>query len=297
MTSKTIYLPYFYIIRHKSTGKMYAGAKWAKGCHPDELMQVDGYTTSSPTINQIIEQEGLDSFEVLTIDTNLDGLSAYEYESLFLQTINCADSDDWYNGHNNSGMAFGLPRFYEKSRETLMYRYGVIHPSQIHDFRDKVKSTCASLYGNENYNNIEQNKETCFERYGDWAINVSRNKFCNDNGVDNVSQLPGISKKVADTKEERYGTSTYNNREQCRSTCLERYGVENYNNPQMSKQTKLEKYGDSNYTNREQAKNTMLSNIGYDNVSKVPFLSIIETRKTYAKNIISRRFPELKKYY
>ena len=297
MTSKSIYLPYFYIIQHKLTKKMYAGSRWAKGCHPNEFMQPDGYTTSSPTINSIIEQEGIDSFEILRIDTNLDGLSAYDYESLFLQTIDCANSSDWYNGHNNSGMAFGLDKFYEKSRETLMLRYGVTHNSHMIGYRDKVKSTCEALYENENYNNPEKNKETCLERYGDWAINIARNDFCVKNGVDNVSQIPGISKKVADTKEERYGSYTFNNREKARLTSLETYGNENYNNPQMIKQTKLEKYGDSNYTNREKAKSTMLSNIGYDNPSKNPFLSIIETRKTFAKNIISKCFPEFKQYY
>jgi hypothetical protein len=40
----------------------------------------------------------------------------------------------------------------------------------------------------------------------------------------------------------------------------------------------------------------MLNN-GVDNPSKVMFLSIIETKKTYAKNLISRYYPDLKQYY
>lgn len=80
MSSKTIYTPYFYIIQHKTSKKMYAGARWAEGCHPGEFMQPKGYQTSSNTILDIIEQEGLEAFETLRLDINLDGLSAYDCE-------------------------------------------------------------------------------------------------------------------------------------------------------------------------------------------------------------------------
>lgn len=100
-TEQTI--PYFYIIRHIESGKMYAGSKWTKNCHPNSFMKSDGYTTSSPTINSIIEYEGLTSFEILRIDTNLDGVSAYDYETIFLKTNNCAKSLNWFNKHNNNG--------------------------------------------------------------------------------------------------------------------------------------------------------------------------------------------------
>ena len=45
MSSETIYMPYFYIIRHIPTGKKYAGIRYAKGCNPIEFMQPDGYQT------------------------------------------------------------------------------------------------------------------------------------------------------------------------------------------------------------------------------------------------------------
>ncbi len=40
-------MSYFYIIEHSSTGKLYAGARVAKNCHPNELLKEDGYITSS----------------------------------------------------------------------------------------------------------------------------------------------------------------------------------------------------------------------------------------------------------
>ena len=119
---------------------MYVGSRWAKFCHPDEFMQSNGYTTSSTTINSIIEQEGLDSFEIIRIDTNLDGLSAYDYETIFLQCIDCAKSKDWYNSHNNDGKcpAYGTEQF----RQLLLEKYD-----------------------NEFYNNPTKNKITCLEKY------------------------------------------------------------------------------------------------------------------------------------
>jgi hypothetical protein len=144
MTSTSIYQPYFYIIRHSISKKMYAGARWAKGCHPDEFMQLDGYTTSSNIINRIIDQEGLDSFDVLRIDTNLDGLSAQEYESVFLQVIDCSNSDMWFNKHNNLGKppAYGTQEF----NDYMITKYNVNHNTKIPGLMDKMIQTRRITY-------------------------------------------------------------------------------------------------------------------------------------------------------
>lgn len=136
-----IYTPYFYIIQHIKSKKLYAGSKYASGCHPDEFMQPNGYQTSSPTINSIIEQEGLSSFIVLRIDTFCDNIFPYEYETLFLQTLNCAKSSDWYNAHNNDGI---LPSYATEEFYQLMF----------------------NKHGDRFYNNPSKNKITCLERYG-----------------------------------------------------------------------------------------------------------------------------------
>ena len=106
MTSDIIYTPYFYIIQHIESKKLYAGSRYASGCHPDEFMQPNGYQTSSNTIKSIIEQEGLLSFSILRIDTYCDNIHPYDYESLFLQHLDCAKSPNWYNGHNNDGISY-----------------------------------------------------------------------------------------------------------------------------------------------------------------------------------------------
>ena len=49
--------------------------------------------------------------------------------------------------------------------------------------------------------------------------------------------------KCKQTKLERYGSETWNNREKCKQTKLERYGSETWNNHEKTKQTNLERYG------------------------------------------------------
>ena len=68
------------------------------------------------------------------------------------------------------------------------------------------------------------------------------------------------------TKEQRYGSSTYNNREQAVKTCLERYGVENPAQVQLfmehSYDTKCSRYGSDNPNNWKQGQETRIKNSG-----------------------------------
>ena len=65
----------------------------------------------------------------------------------------------------------------------------------------------------------------------------------------------------AQTKLERYGSSTYNNRGKAKETVRELYGTDNIFQvnqiKEKSKQTKLEKYGDINYNNRDKFRETV----------------------------------------
>lgn len=86
----------------------------------------------------------------------------------------------------------------------------------------KLKLTKKEKYGDENYNNMEQNRNT---------------------------------------KLKNHGNENYNNRKQSKETCLEKYGVEIVSqSPEIIKKienTKLENHGDSHYSNREKFKKTM----------------------------------------
>lgn len=232
-TKQTI--PYFYIIRHIASEKLYAGSRWAKGCNPLEFMQLEGYTTSSSTINFIIESEGLNSFEILRIDTNCDGFHVYDYETSFLQCNDCAASPNWLNGHNNKGITFGTEQFIK----SMLLKYD----DEYFNNREKMKLTKLKNHGNENYTNREKAEQTNFK----------------NTGYKSALQNPKSREK--------------------------------------GKETVLLKYGDVNYRNLEKAKNTMLLNYGVDHSSKIKFLCIIESKKEYSKQIISRDYPEFKQYY
>lgn len=109
MSSNTIYtrIEYFYLIRHIPSGRFYAGSKYAKNayCNPDAFWNKDhpkGYFTSSKTVRQLIEEGGIDSFEVLeVIPRPLN--DAVIYETNFLKSVNASKSDRWINETNGDG--------------------------------------------------------------------------------------------------------------------------------------------------------------------------------------------------
>ena len=95
--------PYFYIIKHKPSGKQYAGCKYAADANPENFMTQRGYKTSSAHIKKLIKEDGLDSFEIIKILTEVEcGKNVFDYESDFLVENECAQSSDWLNRHNNN---------------------------------------------------------------------------------------------------------------------------------------------------------------------------------------------------
>lgn len=134
-------IPYFYILEHKETGIKYAGSRWAQGCDPGELLQKNGYHTSSNKVKAM----GVDNFKIIEIkDITQCNMHPYEYETMFLQSHNCADSSEWLNTHNNTRPP---PYGSEKYKKSLQEKYGVTHNSYIPGVREqmtkKMKETLA----------------------------------------------------------------------------------------------------------------------------------------------------------
>lgn len=110
MTSKNIYEPYFYIIKHKPSGKLYAGCKYARNSNPKTFMTSLGYKTSQNTIKKLINEDGLESFEIVTILIEKEcGCHVHEYETRFLIENNCAKNEEWINCHNNNQVSTRVP--------------------------------------------------------------------------------------------------------------------------------------------------------------------------------------------
>lgn len=225
MSSETIYIPYFYIIRHIPTGKKYAGIRYAKGCNPIEFMQPDGYQTSSSIVHEMIKQDGLDAFAIETIVTDFCGLSPGDYEIQFLCENDCAKSNDWLNQHNGTGMLFHTPEF----KMIMLEKYGVENPQQIPEIRAQTIQTTLDRYGVEFYSQtdefaqrmakqreeiLEKTKRTCVLKYG----------------VENYSQTTEFGEKVKQTNLDKRGVEHHTQTEQFqadrRDRSMNKWGVD-----------------------------------------------------------------------
>jgi hypothetical protein len=89
-----------------------------------------------------------------------------------------------------------------KKKITFNNNYGVDNPMKLQMFIDKGKETKFEKYGDENYNNIEQYKITCNEKFGtDFALQNKevRNKIkntCNEKyNVDYIGQSDFVKNK------------------------------------------------------------------------------------------------------
>ena len=94
--------PYTYIIIQKDTGKKYYGARYAVGCHPDDLW-VD-YFTSSKEVHLLIEKYGEKSFDVEVRKIFSSAEDAIRWEGKFLRKINARKHSQFLNKHNNDGL-------------------------------------------------------------------------------------------------------------------------------------------------------------------------------------------------
>lgn len=248
-TKNLPHIPYFYIIEHIYSGKKYAGAKWSgaptkfsrNGCHPLELLHPSGYHTSSETINAIITEEGLEAFKILEIieETCMNGLSAYEYESKFLQDNDIAGKQDcWFNKHNNLGTKFCDREHYAY---IMLERYGVDHPTKSLELLEKGKLTCQKNYGVDS----PAKSPTVQEK-----MKSANRKL---RGVDYAAQAPEVIAKAKSTRVERYGVEHMLQDPACiekqRLTMQQRHSVDNFGQTDTSKHIVSERMAGSKFYN------------------------------------------------
>lgn len=92
-------VPYTYLVRHKPTGKVYYGCRFARGCRPDDLWKT--YFTSSKHVKKLIEVDGKDSFEVEIRKVFSDIDSCRIWESKVLTRMKVIRRVDFLNRTNN----------------------------------------------------------------------------------------------------------------------------------------------------------------------------------------------------
>lgn len=132
------------------------------------------------------------------------------------------------------------------------------------------KSLCLYCDNTTSFNQKENtyrlvcSNKSCIAKY---ANSVSKESFFKKHGVHNPGQLTSHKKKVAQTKLEKYGDSTYNNTEKNKQTCFERYGVNNGSKTEESKHKISKKYHEyDNDIRKERLKETILEKYGVEHV-------------------------------
>jgi hypothetical protein len=289
----TMKLPYFYIIQHKVSKMLYAGSHWAKTADSEKFMTKNNYTTSSTIVNTIIDESGLDSFEIVQLLNEREcGIDVYQYETLFLQRNNIAKRSNWLNQHNNDGFtstAYGT----EKFKNLMILFYGVEHALQNRELFQKLIDTTIerfNIYPAMNNPDVRSKfKNTMVERYGvEWAAHSAEllearfktniEKFGNKCPLTH----PEVAAKRKATWDKKYGEnktplSSPEVMAKLILTCEERFGGHQMRNAevlQARKQTNLDRYGFEEVTMspimKEKSKATLLEKYGVDNYSKTP---------------------------
>ena len=88
--------PYTYLICHRPTGKVYYGYRSANKTEPiDDLWK--RYFTSSPKVQQLIEETGVDSFDVEIRRVFETKEQASSWETRVLQRCHVLEDDRWLN--------------------------------------------------------------------------------------------------------------------------------------------------------------------------------------------------------
>lgn len=88
--------PYTYLIQHRPTGKVYYGYRSANKVEPKEDLWKQ-YFTSSPKVQQLIEETGVDSFDVEVRRVFETKEQASDWETRVLHRCNVLKNDRWIN--------------------------------------------------------------------------------------------------------------------------------------------------------------------------------------------------------
>ena len=154
-----------------------------------------------------------------------------------------AKLDDWLKSHYNEFYDYLIHTYADCNiKESLYMFYNGIQtkptckacgsPVKFHGYSYGFSEFCCSKCAQNDDQVRQKLKDTNVDRYGE----------------DYISQF--ISKGLQ-TKTEKYGSTSYNNKEKYRKTCLDRYGVENPMQSQdikkKSMETCLERYGNALY--------------------------------------------------
>lgn len=239
LSTENTKIPYFYILQDRRNGMYYAGSKCGKDANPELLMIEGGYTTSSNTINRIIEKHGINIFIIRKVKVFDDARHAYDYETRFLHKVNAKTNIKFYNGHNNDLLSF----YSSEYKHVINKLYGVDNPFESPEVKERIRLTNINRYGVPYPMMSDQIKQkrvaNYIEKRGvsnpmcDFEVLTSRAKNMRKiHGVSHPMQLDANIQTRNHTNQLKYGGSA----PACspiivqamKQTSMDRYGVDSY---------------------------------------------------------------------
>jgi len=201
-------------------------------------MQVGGYQTSSPTVKRLIASDGLHSFRVNTLLTEVECGNVYDYETKFLRERDAASNERWLNKHNNDIHANGSVRFKQLMLEKTGYEAALQNPDTLRKMQETNLTHCGFVSNLCDPIAKEQWEHNRFIKHGVYhpmhipevrekqqatmilKHGVKHNfqgdlrKHAEDNreakygiGVRNGAQIPGVVEQKAKRFKEKFGVS------------------------------------------------------------------------------------------
>ena len=119
-------MAYFYLLKHKQSGKQYAGVRYAKDCDPSELLVK--YFTSSRRVKNLLGDDP-HCFEIVETILFDNKEKAIEYELDYIKKHSAHLSDEWFN------QAAAKAINPEAAKQTCLERYGVESWTQTAEYK------------------------------------------------------------------------------------------------------------------------------------------------------------------
>lgn len=182
--------PYTYLIGWKNQNKYYYGVRYAKQCHPSELMIT--YFTSSQAVSNMIKQHGTpDVIQVRKTFNDVEDARAWEHK--VLRRLRVVESEQWLNKTDNKSIApiTGESNPMYGKTGTSSHRYGTKHTDKAKqiigekskrkrgnmppDFSEKMRSIVSGRTHTEETKNKIKEKLTGRTISEEHKKNISKN--------------------------------------------------------------------------------------------------------------------------
>ena len=129
--------PFTYHLYHIPTNTHYYGARYKKGCSPNDLWT--SYFSSSEIVHQLIKEYGPDSFVSSVRKIFKTSQETVAWEARVLTRLDAQHNDKWINRHNSKSAFIGPHTHSDKSKSQIRSKLKGIKRS--HETKDKMRKS------------------------------------------------------------------------------------------------------------------------------------------------------------